>query len=94
MVGSFATILFITSDIFVCIYIVCVRTFSIGCVQHLIEADHMCDSVNDTRLVLLIVTEIRQLSMVQKYYWYKKFKETYLDDVPVCAKVKWNLLLL
>jgi hypothetical protein len=56
MVGSFVIILYITSDISVCIHTVCVHTFSIGCVQHLIEADHMCDSVNDTRVVLLIVT--------------------------------------
>jgi hypothetical protein len=78
MVGSLALILYKTSDIFVHIHTVCIHTFSIGCAQHLIVADHMCDSVNDTMMVLLIVTELRQLNVLLKCYLYKKFKETYI----------------
>jgi hypothetical protein len=93
MVGSLAIILYIISYIFVRIHTVCIHTFSIGCAQHLIEVDHMCDSVNDTMMLSLIVTEIRQLNILLKCYVYKKFKET-LSDIHVCAKVKRNLLWL
>lgn len=79
--GSFAVILYITSGIFVCIHIVCTNTFSIGCPQHVIEADHMCDNVNDSMMVMVIVTERRQLNLLMKYYVYKKFQETYIKVI-------------
>lgn len=58
-------------------------TFSIGFAQHLIETDHMCDIVNDTMMVLLIVTEIRQLNILLKYYVYEKFK------YKLCSYNRW-----
>lgn len=45
MMGLLVIILYIMSYIFVCIHTVCIHTFSIGCAQHLNDADHMCDSV-------------------------------------------------
>jgi len=76
VVGSLAIILYIISYIFVCIHTVCINTFSFGCAQHLIEADHMCDSVNDTMMVLSIVTEIRELNILLKHLCvYKKLKK-------------------
>lgn len=80
--GSFAVILYITSDIFVCIHIVCMNTFSIGCRQHVIEADRMCDSVNDSMMVMVIVTERRQLNILMKYYVYKNLKKHILKFYP------------
>jgi len=65
------------------IHTVCIHTFSIGFAQHLIEADHMCGIVNDTMMVLLIVTEIRQLNILLKYYVYENFK------FKLCSYNRW-----
>ena len=53
----------------------------------------MCNCVNDTMMVMLIVTEIRQLNILLKCYVYKKCKET-LSDIHVCANIKLNMLWL
>jgi hypothetical protein len=91
--GGFIGTNFMHNILYICVYPRSLYTyFSIGCAQHLIDADRMCDSVNDTMMVLLIVTEIIQLNILLKYV-YKKFKET-LSDIHVCAKVRWNLLWL
>jgi len=92
--GGFIDNNFIHNVLYICTYPHSLHTyFQYWLCTALIEADHMCDSVNDTMMVLLIVTEIRQLNILLKCYVYKKFKET-LSDIHVCAKVKWKLVWL